>query len=110
MRDLLEMTERLIQRGKSLSILPLFLFFILLCVFVNLRIKAENLEDVKVLKADLEWRYCPSDKPIKGNINQFKNTKIYHLPASAVYKRTNPEACFTNTQEAEEAGFRESLR
>jgi hypothetical protein len=67
-------------------------------------------EDIPVLKADLEWRYCPSDKPIKGNINLMKGTQIYHLPKGQFYDRTNPEACFKDEFEAEQNGFRKSER
>jgi hypothetical protein len=63
-----------------------------------------------VLKGDLEWRYCPEDKPIKGNVNFLKNTKIYHLPSGAMYKRTNPEVCFDTKETAVENGFRASER
>jgi hypothetical protein len=63
-------------------------------------------EEIVTIKGGLEKRTCPSDMPVKGNINSFKNTKIYHLPGDAFYERTNPEACFKNSAEAESAGFR----
>lgn len=63
-----------------------------------------------VLKGNLEWRSCPSDKPIKGNINSFKGTKIYHKPEGAFYNRTNPEVCFSSIAEAESRGFRPSSK
>ncbi len=63
-----------------------------------------------VLKGNLEWRICPADKPIKGNVNYFKDTKIYHEPKGGFYERTNPETCFSTPEEAEAKGFRKSTR
>lgn len=65
---------------------------------------------IPTLKGNLEWRTCPLDKPIKGNINKRKGSKIYHKPTGAFYKRTNPEQCFATSLEAEAAGFRASKR
>lgn len=80
-------------------ILGLFLF--------SLIMSAEAQAEI-TLKGELEKRSCPEDKPVKGNINSFKKTKIYHLPGNSHYERTNPEACFKNSAEAEAAGFRAS--
>jgi hypothetical protein len=71
---------------------------------------ARAADQMPVLKGDLEWRICPKDKPIKGNINLVKNTKIYHQKEDSLYSRTNPEACFETTEDAERNGFRHSLR
>ncbi|OFI06727.1 hydroxyacylglutathione hydrolase [Clostridium acetireducens DSM 10703] len=46
---------------------------------------------------------------IKGNINS-KGEKIYHLPGGKYYDKTNAEAWFKTTEEAEKAGFRASKR
>ena len=83
----------------------LYFVFWLFCLF--LKVQADP---INALKGNLEKRFCPKDKPIKGNINQFRNTKIYHVPDGAFYKRTNPEYCFTNPLEAEKAGFRASFK
>ncbi len=81
----------------------------LVLIFLLILPKSALSEEV-VLKGDLEWRSCPADKPIKGNLNSFKNTKIYHKPDGAFYNRTNPEACFSSTAEAEAKGFRASSK
>lgn len=46
---------------------------------------------------------------IKGNINS-KGDKIYHVPGSRHYEKTNPEKWFCSEQEAQKAGFRAPLR
>ncbi|WP_347549177.1 thermonuclease family protein [Pseudalkalibacillus hwajinpoensis] len=52
----------------------------------------------------------PSDEcEIKGNINS-KGNKIYHLPEGAYYDITDAEKMFCSSGEAEDAGFRPSLR
>ncbi|WJH33200.1 thermonuclease family protein [Paenibacillus sp. CC-CFT747] len=47
------------------------------------------------------------DPQIKGNINS-KNEKIYHLPGTAYYDKTVPEALFCTESEARKAGFRKA--
>lgn len=95
-----------IQNIYALSCLFLFLsVFRLEAAEQEISIPKDNL----ILQGGLEWRICPKDKPIKGNINNLKNTKIYHLPDASAYKRTNPENCFKTEIEAIEAGFRKSL-
>jgi hypothetical protein len=47
---------------------------------------------------------CPKSEPIKGNIG--KRGKVYHVPDSKGYAKVKPEACFTTTAAAEQAGFR----
>ncbi|WP_326513722.1 DUF4236 domain-containing protein [Clostridium intestinale] len=42
---------------------------------------------------------------IKGNINS-KGEKIYHVPGSTYYDRTDPERWFNTVEEAQAAGFR----
>lgn len=84
-------------------------YFACFMCFVLLPLQAFCEEEV-ILDAGVEWRMCPQDKPIKGNVNFVKNTKIYHLPEGNFYKRTNPEACFSSVQEAENAGFRKSSK
>lgn len=44
---------------------------------------------------------CPDDHPIKGNAS----SKLYHVPGSPSYKRTNAEFCFASTEAAEAAGY-----
>jgi len=91
------------------------LSFVVLLILFSSSLLAEENEEIKipkdslVLQGGLEWRICPKDKPIKGNINNLKNTKIYHLPTASAYKRTNPENCFKTEVEAIQAGFRKSL-
>jgi hypothetical protein len=95
-----------IQNIYALSCLFLFLSAL------SLKAAEEEIltpKDNLILRGGLEWRICPKDKPIKGNINNLKNTKIYHLPDASAYKRTNPENCFKTEIEAIEAGFRKSL-
>lgn len=48
---------------------------------------------------------CPSNAPIKGNINN-KGNKIYHEAKEANYKQVKPEICFTDAATAQKAGFR----
>jgi hypothetical protein len=91
------------------------LSFLFLLILFTSSLCAEETEEIKipkdslVLQGGLEWRICPKDKPIKGNINNLKNTKIYHLPDASAYKRTNPENCFETETEAIQAGFRKSF-
>jgi len=47
---------------------------------------------------------CPASHPVKGNIGE--NGKIYHVPGSRDYARTNPELCFADEAAAKAAGFR----
>jgi micrococcal nuclease len=47
---------------------------------------------------------CPASHPVKGNVGQ--NGKIYHVPGSRDYRRTNPELCFADEAAARAAGFR----
>lgn len=56
-----------------------------------------------------------SDCNIKGNISYNTGEKIYHLPEDQFYDVTeidesNGERWFCSEEEAEEAGFRRSLR
>ncbi|HEY9673886.1 MAG TPA: hypothetical protein V6D11_20765 [Waterburya sp.] len=48
---------------------------------------------------------CPSNAPIKGNINN-KGNKIYHEAKEANYKQVKPEVCFADVATAQKAGFR----
>lgn len=47
---------------------------------------------------------------IKGNINSSTGDKIYHLQDDQYYKRTNPEKWFITEAEAQDAGFRKSMK
>jgi len=47
---------------------------------------------------------CPASHPVKGNIGE--NGRIYHVPGSRDYTRTNPELCFADEAAAKAAGFR----
>lgn len=51
----------------------------------------------------------PEGKQIKGNINS-KGDKIYHVPGSASYEKTNAEMWFATEEEAQKAGFRAPKR
>lgn len=46
---------------------------------------------------------------VKGNISG-SGERIYHVEGGQFYERTHAERCFSNGYEAEEAGFRASLR
>lgn len=81
-----------------------------LTLFLLMPLPNCHADEEVVLDGRLEWRICPAERPIKGNINFLKNTKIYHLPEGSFYKRTNPEKCFASIEEAERAGFRPSER
>lgn len=45
------------------------------------------------------------DCTVKGNIDS-KGNKIYHLPGDPNYAKTIPEACFSDANAAEAAGYR----
>ena len=47
---------------------------------------------------------CPSNAPIKGNINQ-KGQSIYHEAKSSGYKAVKAEICFKDVATAQKAGF-----
>ena len=49
---------------------------------------------------------CPDSHPIKGNINERENTRIYHMPGSQSYRATDPEECFASEADAQAAGYR----
>lgn len=51
----------------------------------------------------------PEGKLIKGNINA-KGEKIYHVPGSSNYDRTQPEEWFATEEEAQAAGYRAPKR
>ncbi|MDP8964205.1 MAG: hypothetical protein M3O33_09530 [Cyanobacteriota bacterium] len=46
---------------------------------------------------------CPSNAPIKGNLN--KGKKLYHQTKDASYKGVKPEICFADAATAQKAGF-----
>lgn len=48
---------------------------------------------------------CPSNAPIKGNINKKANKKIYHEAKAAGYDKVKPEICFADVATAKKAGF-----
>jgi len=47
---------------------------------------------------------CPSEAPVKGNLN--KGKQIYHESKEASYKQVKPEICFADVATAQKAGFR----
>ncbi len=49
---------------------------------------------------------CPRSHPVKGNAD----SGIYHLPRDQYYPRTKPEACFSTSAAAEQAGYRRARR
>ena len=49
---------------------------------------------------------CPDSHPIKGNINERTDTKIYHMPGSQSYRQTKPEECFATEADAQAAGYK----
>ena len=52
--------------------------------------------------------HCPESHPVKGNINKGRNTCIYHQVGDRWYKKTDPERCYENGDEAVKDGFRAS--
>ncbi|MFN5538510.1 MAG: hypothetical protein ACK481_00405 [Candidatus Melainabacteria bacterium] len=100
----------------------IFLILFLTCISCSLIAQSDSITqssaqeliedsgEIMIVKGNSEKRLCPPDYPIKGNVNSFKGTKIYHLPSGAFYERTNPEQCFSNTAEAAREGFRPSER
>lgn len=52
---------------------------------------------------------CPTDAPIKGNIDK-NGAKIYYVPSAEVYSQTKPEQCFETEAEAQAAGFSKALQ
>lgn len=51
-----------------------------------------------------------TDPEIKGNLTTYNGEKIYHVPGGQFYDVTDAEEYFCTEEEAEEAGYRESLR
>ena len=49
---------------------------------------------------------CPSWAPIKRN----KDSGIYHRPGQQFYNKTVAEQCFSNSEDAERAGYRAAKR
>jgi micrococcal nuclease len=49
---------------------------------------------------------CPTSHPVKGNVGG--NGRVYHLPGTRDYERTDPELCFADAAAAKAAGFRPS--
>lgn len=50
------------------------------------------------------------DPQIKGNLTTYNGEKIYHVPGGQFYDVTDAEEMFCTEEEAEEAGYRESMR
>lgn len=61
--------------------------------------------DVKKLGVEPKGTECPSNAPIKGNLNN-KGNKIYHQSKESNYQKVKPEICFADVATAEKAGFR----
>ncbi|WP_042455612.1 sunset domain-containing protein [Neobacillus dielmonensis] len=51
-----------------------------------------------------------NDPQIKGNLTTYNGEKIYHVPGGQFYEVTDAEEMFCSEEEAEEAGYRRSLR
>ena len=49
---------------------------------------------------------CPPEFPVKGNAGSM----IFHVPGGGFYARTRPEDCFRSPADAQQAGYRPSLR
>jgi len=47
---------------------------------------------------------CPTNAPIKGNLNN-KGNKIYHEAKAKGYQQVKPEICFADAATAKKAGF-----
>ncbi|MEC2054199.1 hypothetical protein I6J18_00080 (plasmid) [Peribacillus psychrosaccharolyticus] len=50
------------------------------------------------------------DENIKGNLTTYNGEKIYHVPGGQFYDVTDAEEMFCTEEEAEEAGYRKSMR
>jgi hypothetical protein len=61
--------------------------------------------EAKKLGVEPQGTECPSNAPIKGNINK-KGNQMYHETKEAVYKKVKPVICFPDTATAQKAGFR----
>lgn len=48
---------------------------------------------------------CPTNAPIKGNINK-KGNNIFHEAKAKNYKAIKPEICFADVATAQKAGFK----
>lgn len=49
---------------------------------------------------------CPTSHPVKAKLS----SKIFHLPGSASYDRTNPDRCYVDATAAEADGLRPPKR
>lgn len=48
---------------------------------------------------------CPTNAPIKGNINNKTKAKLYHDAKAVNYDKVKPEICFADAATAKKAGF-----
>ena len=49
---------------------------------------------------------CPTSHPVKAKLS----SKIFHVPGSASYDRTNPDRCYVDAAAAEADGLRPAKR
>ena len=49
---------------------------------------------------------CPTTHPVKAKLS----SKIFHVPGSASYDRTNPDRCYVDAAAAEADGLRPAKR
>lgn len=63
----------------------------------------------KVISEDV-YEDVSEDCDIKGNVSQNTGEKIYHMPDQQFYDVTNAEEMFCTEEEAQDAGYRKSLR
>jgi micrococcal nuclease len=49
---------------------------------------------------------CPASHPVKAKLS----SKIFHVPGSASYDRTNPDRCYVDAAAAEADGLRPAKR
>lgn len=75
----------------------------------NSGFKTEKIQSEEPKEEEITTSTNNGDCDIKGNISS-SGEKIYHVPSGQFYERTNEEEMFCSTQEAENAGYRASLR
>jgi len=92
-----------IKNWKSVAAGVSFAVFVL-GVTVGLIFSGQPTPIVVPERGDFVDAVCPTDAPIKGNIN--KGKYIYHIPGSDYFQMTKPVICFRSEESAIANGFR----
>ena len=64
------------------------------------------LPDVPASWVEPTGAVCPTSHPVKAKLS----SKIFHVPGSASYDRTNPDRCYVDAAAAEADGLRPAKR